>query len=120
MRVNPGDRLIQVPRGQWTIGSKGEPCVADGYDRDDPKFRHYYEGKDAPTRQVREANYGALLARVGFPGGTIVPVGAETGITARVSGIVLFDVNEGSTPELRKDNRGTMEVKVIVIPKDTR
>jgi len=120
VRVNAGDRLILVPSGQWTIGSKGEPCGPEGYDRNDPKFKHYYEGGSAPTRQVQDANYGALLVRVGFPGGSIVPVGAETGITARVGGIVLFDVNEGSTPELRKDNRGSMEVKVIVIPKDTR
>ncbi len=120
VRVNPGDRLILVPSGQWIIGSKGEAVGPAGYDRNDPKFKHYYEGESAPTRQVPDANYGALLVRVGFPGGAIMPVGVETGITARVGGIVLFDVNEGTTQELRKDNRGSMEVKVIVIPKDSR
>lgn len=120
IRVNAGDRLIVIPSGQWVIGSKGETCGPAGYDPKDPKFAHYYEGAGAPSRQVQDANYGALLVRVGFPGGMTVAVPGETAITALAGGIVLFDVNEGSVPELRKDNRGAMEVKVIVIPKDSR
>jgi hypothetical protein len=116
LRVNPGDRLVVVASGQWTIGAKGEACGPEGYDRGDPRYKHYYDGAGAPARLATDANYGAVLVRIGLAG-TLTAVGAETGFTARAGGLVMLDVNEGGAAELRKDNRGQMDVKVIVIPK---
>ncbi len=118
LRINAGDRLVVVASGQWTIGAKGEATGPDGYDRKDPAFQHYY-GASAPPRPVTEANYGALLVRIGFPG-SVYAAGSEFGVTARQSGLVYFDVNESPTAELRKDNSGSLDVKVIIIPKDGR
>jgi hypothetical protein len=117
MRVNAGDRVVVVASGEWKIGEKGEPCGPAGYDRKDPRFRHYYEGSSVPPRQMPEANYGALLFRIGFPGPVFLAA-EEAGITARVGGVIMLDVNEGMDKEWRKDNSGTLDVKIIVIQKE--
>ncbi len=117
VRVNAGDRIVLFASGEWRIGDQGEACGPDGYDRANPQFKHYYEGASAPARQLRDANYGALLFRIGFPG-PIFLAGAEGRTTAYTGGVLMLDVNEGMDEKLRKDNRGTLEVKVVVIPKE--
>jgi len=118
VRVEPGDRLVVVASGEWKIGEKGETCGPDGYDRNDPAFKHYYEAS-GPARQLQDANYGALLVRIGFPGPVFV-AGSEGVVDARIGGVVMLDVNEGMAPQLRKDNRGSIRAKVIVIPRADR
>jgi hypothetical protein len=108
-----GDRLWIVPSGQWTIGRKGELCGPEGYP-EGFKFEHYYVA-GSTLRLADTAPYGALLARVG-PDGEAIVVTNTMCLLAPSTGTLFFDVNEKADKDLRKDNRGLMNIKLILIP----
>jgi hypothetical protein len=111
--LHMGDRVWIVPSGQWTIGRKGELCGSEGYP-DVPRFAHYYVA-GSTLRQVDTAPYGALLVRVG-PSGDAIAVTNTVCVSASAMGALFLDVNEKADKDLRKDNRGIMNVKLVLIP----
>ncbi len=108
-----GDRLWIVPTGKWTIGRKGELCGPEGYP-EGLRFNHYYVA-GSTLRQVDTAPYGALLVRVG-PFGDPIAVTNTLCLTVPATGSLYLDVNEKEDKELRRDNRGLLNVKLILIP----
>lgn len=114
VRIAIGDRIWLIPSGQWTIGRKAELCGPDGYP-DTARFAHYYGGEAEDPRQTAQAPYGALLVRVGdWTEPTAVT--NTLAMPAPAVGSLYLDVNEKLDKAWRKDNRGQMTVKVIVIP----
>jgi hypothetical protein len=114
--VKRGDRIWILPSGQWTVGARNDNCGPDGYPNT-PQYAHYYKDPKAAPRQVPEAPYGALLAKVGYlPSAKIVVVGAGRTFQVGSGGELLLDANETAEESFRRDNRGSLDVKVIVIP----
>ncbi len=115
IRVELGQSFWVLAEGRWVCGSRGEPCGPEGYP-DGPAYRHYAAGTDA-TRQLPDAPYGALLVRVGWEETRAkAVVGRERKLKSRSSGPLRFDINEGTEDDARKDNRGSLEVTVILLP----
>ncbi len=115
VQVQIGDRIWLVPSGQWTIGRRNELCDASGYPETD-RFSHYYGagGEDDP-RQKTDAPYGALLVRVNADNEPAA-ITRTLCLRAPATGRLFFDVNEKPGKEFRKDNRGQLTVKLIVLP----
>lgn len=114
LAVNAGDRVWFIPSGKWSCGSRKERCGPEGYPETD-KFAHYSGDANFGLRQVETEPYGALLVRVG-PHAPPVVLATTTAVEAASSGFIYFDVNESPAPERRKDNQGTLDVKVIHVP----
>jgi hypothetical protein len=126
--VRVGDRIWVAPRGGWACGRRGEVVGAAGYPPGE--YPHYYAGSEAGARRIENAAYGALLMKIDPgrfppPGAMAPPAAAEsepivvdglTGVDVRIPGSVLFDVNEAEGREHRRDNRGSMSLKIVVIP----
>ncbi|MDZ4199629.1 MAG: hypothetical protein U1E27_10150, partial [Kiritimatiellia bacterium] len=114
IEVKSGDKVWIVPDtgGSWTVGERGEPCGAEGYSEE--KHPHYAAQKVAALKQVAEAPYGGLVARIGFSGQPF-SVAGRIGFIAPSSGKLWFDVNESPEATHRRDNRGTLSFKVVVI-----
>jgi hypothetical protein len=111
--VRPGDRLWVLPEGFWVIGARGERCGPEGYPHT-AAFAHYYQSVPDP-RQSLAHPYGALLIRFGpFED----PIAVTNARLFRVSlqGVPTLDVNERSDKDLRRNNRGSMTVRLIHVP----
>jgi hypothetical protein len=116
IEVKPGDKIWVIPEGTWVIGERSESCGAAGYD--ESKFSHYAAAKTSALRQVADAPYGALLMRIGVTEKS-PPIVIEKPlriVSSRV-GVLAFDTNEIADPKARRDNRGVLTLKVIVLPK---
>lgn len=116
IEVKAGDRIWVIPEGTWTIGERGESCGPAGYN--DAKLTHYAAAKTSALRQVADAPYGVLLMRIGVKEKTQpIPVEKAMWIASPMSGVLAFDTNEIADPKARRDNRGSLNLKVIVIPR---
>jgi hypothetical protein len=111
--VRPGDRIWLVPSGQWTVGTRGELCGPDGYP-ETQKFAHYY-ATGVDLRQKPDAPYGALLVKLSALAEPLVVTGTVC-LQAPAHGALFFDVNEKTAKDVRRDNRGSMSVTIVVIP----
>lgn len=109
--LKKGDRVRLAITGQWACGSKGEMVGPGGYPNK-VGFGHYYLDPKASPRQVEGKPYGALLARIGE--GPIAVVGEMPGFIASTGGMLKFDINDAVDPVARRDNKGALDVKVIV------
>lgn len=116
IEVKRGDKIWVIPDGSWTIGERGETCDAGGYG--DAKFLHYSVAKAPALRQMPSAPYGALLVRIG-QGKLARPVLIDKPVkfTANTAGFLFFDTNESVDSKARLNNRGFLNLKVIVLPK---
>lgn len=112
IQVRKGTRIQTTILGTWSCSSGGEFVDAEGYPNSDRFFRYYIDPKLSP-RITLEANYGALLARI-QPEGASQAIGKQTAFTADKAGELAFDINED--PAARRDNKGTLEVRVITVP----
>jgi hypothetical protein len=116
IEVATGDRIWVIPEGTWVIGERGETCGAAGYD--EAKLPHYAAAKTAALRQVAEAPYGALLMRIGVKEKSKpILIEKPLRIVSPMSGVLGFDTNEISESKARRDNRGALSLKIIVIPR---
>jgi len=120
VNIKKGDKICVFPTGTWSCGSKGESVGPAGYSKE--KYPHYYGGN---LRKFPKANYGALLMKVGekYYGAQsdvedkrAVPITGLKSVKAETWGELWFDVNEKEGPDQRRDNRGTIDVKVVVLP----
>ncbi len=114
LTVPVGAKISVVAGGEWACGAKKEMCGPGGYPAGDVKFGHYYLNPRNSPRQVRDAPYGALIARIGTGLPFVVRVGQEW--VAREAGTLQFDVNEETDPKLRSDNLGMLELRVQITP----
>jgi len=121
IKVETGDKIWVVAEGEWTAGSKGEAVGPAGYSR--AEYPHYYSGAD--LRKFKEANYGALLMKVGeeyygapaeVENKRAIAVNDRVGVTANTWGELWFDVNETEDGDERRNNRGALKLKVVVMP----
>lgn len=116
IEVKAGDRIWVIPEGTWVIGERGETCGAGGYD--ETRMPHYAAAKTAALRQVAEAPYGALLMRIGVKEKSQpILIEKPLRIVSPMSGVLAFDTNEIMESKARRDNRGSLNLKIIVIPK---
>ncbi len=114
VRVAKGDRVIMRASGTWVCGSRGEECGPEGYTNDE-RSAHYYAGPESAPRQAPDLNYGALIVKTAehaYPRG----VGVASTFVADDEARLLFDINELADASLRRDNRGRMQVQVMVLP----
>ncbi|MGI6496652.1 MAG: hypothetical protein ACOX5G_11330 [Kiritimatiellia bacterium] len=110
--LKKGETVILSATGAWQCGGD-TPVDALGYPNDDRFFAFYLDPKAYP-RIVPAENFGCLLARIG-PDGEIVPFRSlRIPFTADADGILVFAPNEA--PETRRDNRGTLDVRVTSAP----
>jgi hypothetical protein len=98
--------------GEWSCGAKGERCSPDGYPTSVPTYRHY---SDPALRQVADAPYGALLAKIGKDGIPMV-IGRAARFKAAGKGMLYFDVNEVTGKTARSDNTGEVTLHLSIIP----
>lgn len=111
--VAKGDRIMISASGQWACGSKGELCGPAGYPNT-VAFNHYYLDPRNSPRLLEGKPYGALLAKVGD--GAPVVVGDGKGFIAQSEGALRFDINEAADPDIRRNNRGRLDVRIMVRP----
>ncbi len=116
--VKKGDRVRLAVEGEWGCGRQGELAGPAGYDPSLTRFSHYYLDPRNSPRQLEGAPYGCLLARIGT--NRIANVGNLRGFIASDDGPLLFDINEVADPAWRRDNRGSLKIKVIVQGADAR
>lgn len=112
--VKQGDRIRLSVEGEWGCGRQGEMTGPGGYDPGQTKYSHYYLDPRNSPKQLESAPYGALLARIGT--NRMANIGNLRGFIAGGDGPLLFDVNEAADPAARRDNRGSLKVKVVVQP----
>jgi len=108
--VKEGDCLVVSPAGTWSCGRKREKVDSEGYPNNEHFFHYYLDPKSSP-RQFARANYGALLMRIGEDGG-LVPVGRKLRIKAERSGRLHFDINEKDDGRSRRDNTGSLTLRI--------
>jgi len=113
VRVRKGDEVEITAAGTWSCGSGGESVDANGYPRS-VRFAAYYANPDRNRRQLPAANFGALLMRVGPAGGPVMAIGTRFAGTMAADGELQFDINEEDTTEARGDNRGNLDVRILV------
>lgn len=120
VEVETGDKIWIVAEGNWTIGRKGEAVGPQGYPRGE--YSHYYGGE---LRKNRQAKYGALLMKIGeeYYGAPsevedkrAIVVNQRVGVTAKTWGEIWLDVNEREDADLRRDNRGSFKLRIVVLP----
>ncbi len=108
IRVNKGDRLTIASFGQWSCGEGRENTDGDGYPRQ--RFPQYYQAPHGDRRLIRNANYGALLMRIGEDGPVGV-IGARTlQMVAPADGELYFGINEA--PAHLRDNSGGLTLQI--------
>lgn len=113
--VIQGDAILSIKAdGEWSCGARGEHCSAAGYPDSVPTYKHY---ADLALRQLRDANYGALVARVGKDGVPFV-VGQGTRLRVTGRGLLYFDINEVTGKAARSDNTGELTIRVGILPAD--
>ncbi len=112
LQVRKGARVQATVTGTWSCGQGGEAVDAEGYPNGDRFFRYYLDPQRNP-RITQEANYGALIARV-LPDGPMHALGKQASFAAEKAGEVVLAINED--PDSRRDNKGTMEVRLTVAP----
>lgn len=112
VKVNKGDVIAVEATGQWACARKGERCTADGYPINQEFYEYYLSPQNSP-REVRDANYGALIMKIGEDG-TPVVVGSHGTLTAAEAGPLFFDINEADDGKSRHDNSGAIMVKLTV------
>jgi hypothetical protein len=114
VRVNKGDIVTVEAEGAWACGSGKEVCDANGYPNN-KTFAVYYKDPDTHRRQMPDANYGALLMRIGADGPSVL-AGTSLRYLAPDAGLLYFDINEGTGNRYRQDNAGTVVVRLTVAP----
>ncbi len=112
IKVKKGSRIRVEAEGKWRCGSRGEMVGPDGYENNQKFYKYYLPGSDA-RKILRNANYGALLAKIG-KNGKPVATGKKTEFTARSEGILYFEPNEPKEGGARTDNSGTLTVRVMI------
>lgn len=112
IQVRKGAHIQTTIIGTWSCGPGGELVDAAGYPNNDRFFRYYMDQQLNP-RVSLDANYGALIARI-QPEGTYHSIGKQTSFTVDKTGELTLDINED--PSARRDNKGTLEVRIIVTP----
>lgn len=112
--VERGDKLYLKATGVWKCGSGGEMVDAEGYSND-KQFYKYYLNPRAGPRQLAGVSYGALIMRIGKDG-PMQKVGKSAVITADRAGAVSLDINEDEDVRTRRDNGGTLTVRVRKVP----
>ena len=115
VKVDAGDAVAVDAQGQWACGAKKERCGPDGYPNNKDYFHYYLSPQDSP-RQLNGANYGALLMRISETG-TPMAVGAKYRGAAKGQGMLFFDINEIDDPHARRDNSGSLAIKLYVSPR---
>lgn len=112
--VRAGDRLqITVPPdARWAAYSPNATAVVA--QRDPRTDANGYPDVVAPNQPVANANWGALIGRIGDDG---VPfaVGASFDAPAPASGVLQLMINENPGAELR-DNSGRLPVTIAIAP----
>jgi hypothetical protein len=111
--LKAGQRVRLSVEGQWGCGSRGELVGPEGYDI--AKFPQYYVNPALTPRVTTDASYGALLVRVGATG-VWQTVGKALTLKADVSGPLVFEINEAPERNLRRDNKGALQVRVQSVP----
>ncbi|MFZ4397476.1 MAG: hypothetical protein ACOYOU_17830 [Kiritimatiellia bacterium] len=111
-RVRKGNQVRFTASGMWSCGSGGEMVDANGYPNDDTYFAYYQDPMRNPRLSPR-ANYGQLVARI-LPDNEIIPIGKQTAFRATSEGEIIVGINESL--HARKDNRGTIKVRIMVDP----
>lgn len=114
VKVWEGQSFLVQAAGQWVCGARGDLCGPQGYVP--TKQPHYYRGS-TQLKKYTQANYGALLMRIGEIGQTNYfgqhllwkPDWED-------QGSIYFDVNEADDRALRKGNRGRLKVRIAVLP----
>lgn len=114
VEVKKMDSITLEVSGSWSCGSGKEKVGPEGYPNDEKYFKYYLDPKSSP-RQIAEANYGALLMRIGKTG-QIRVIGQNTKLKADVDGVIFFDINEADDVKARRDNTGTLNVRIIKVP----
>ncbi len=112
IKVKKGSRIRVEAQGKWRCGSRGEMVGPEGYENNQKFYRYYLPGSNA-RKILKDANYGALLAKIG-KNGKPVATGKKTEFTARSEGILYFEPNEPNEGDARKDNSGTLTVRVMI------
>jgi len=113
--VAEGDKLLITVSGTWSCGAKRERVGAEGYPNN-RQFFHYYLNPQRSPRQVPRANYGALLMRTGEDGKPRSVGKKPLKFTAKESGMLYFDVNEADIGGSRRDNAGSLIVRIQKTP----
>ncbi|MEI6211281.1 MAG: hypothetical protein WCR06_06610 [bacterium] len=111
-RVRKGNQVRITASGTWSCGAGGELVDANGYPNDDTYFAYYQDPMRNPRLSPR-ANYGQLVARI-LPDNEIIPIGKQTAFRATSEGEIIVGINESLNA--RKDNRGTIKVRILVDP----
>jgi hypothetical protein len=114
VEVKKGDSITLEVSGTWSCGSGKEKVGPEGYPNDEKYFKYYLDPKSSP-RQVTEANYGALLMRIGKTG-QVRAVSQNMKLKADADGAIFFDINEADDGKARRDNTGALNVKIIKVP----
>lgn len=112
IKVRKGQHVYVAARGTWSCTTDGEAVDADGYPNDNRYFKYYTDPKQNP-RLCKDANYGALIARV-LPSGDPVNAGKQSEFQAQTDGEIAFSINEAV--QAQGDNRGQLTVRVFVDP----
>jgi hypothetical protein len=113
--VGIDDEVTINARGAWSTGDKQENVGPDGYPRAS-RFAHYYDRPEGAPVQLADAQYGALLVRIGSDG-PILNAGVRLAFVADRPGELYFDTNEITDDWRRRDNTGELEVQVQVTPR---
>jgi len=112
IQVSKGTHVQATIVGTWSCGPGGEFVDATGYPNNDRFFRYYMDPRLNP-RITLEANYGSLIAR-SLPDGRVHSLGAQTSFAVDKTGELALDINEDHSA--RRDNKGTLEVRILVTP----
>lgn len=112
--VSRGDNLSIRAEGSWSCGPGREQCDASGYPNDQTFIRYYMDSASFP-RRTTSAHYCALILKIGEKG-RLMAVGKSLNMVATEAGPLYFDVNEADTGDLRGDNAGSQQVRILVTP----
>lgn len=103
-RVAEGEKVSVSASGRWQCFRMGAPCGPEGY-----PYRRW-------NTQFEDANYGALLCRVGSAG-KVRAVGERLEFEADATGVLQFYCNVREDPDVRKQCSGDMDVEIEVVRK---
>ena len=110
--IKQGHRVYISAGGKWSCGKKKELVNANGYPND-KKYHHYYVNPRLSPRELKNANYGKLIFKIGRDG-QAQSAGTRGSATANASGRLYLGVNESASA--LGDNSGHLTVKVTVVP----
>lgn len=114
--VLKGDMICVYAEGKWSCASTSATCGPAGYPKNEQNATLYADPTQSP-RLFQDAEYGALLMRVG-DSPTMYVVGSSARVISPAQGAVLLDINEMQDARLRKNNTGEVNATIIVVPKD--